>query len=1000
VRLKESCLFVLILVCGSCWIQGQEFRSTTTVTSGNQPVTVDLTNVSDVHGASIRIHNSSSSTVTLPQISTPNNLMPISGPAILAQLNSLPPVNTDQDRAIQAWQYVMDHMHHYCYAGGNNSVIYDPISVMNGFGFGCCEQLDYVLAWIWQEEGYQARLAPIPGFHTVAEIYYGGAWHMLDPDHRVFYPKDDGTIASTQEVIANPNLVARVADANGNDPAGSNASDMANSYALYGAGLQYAPTVSPRPLSTVALRPFESLIVHSENLHDNAQFYSGGTYLSPSSVNSAELTWDLSFGNSFALRYAYAGSGIQVATDSSGARVLKNTSSSPGYIVYQEFSAFPVLGASVDAQFGIDSHGSLKAYVSLDGIHWPTVIPFQSALDQSSFDQTADITAASAGNYSYFVKIELDDGAQIHRLRIISRVQTARFFFPNLNPGSSNQLAYEDSSPVTQTRLVNVTTTIPAANHLIKGVRAQSLVPESVVYSISRDNAAANLVDGDPDSLAYPGGTHLDYLIQLNGSYHVTGVSIDWKYFGTDARYVKSWQLLANNGGQSWKTVAGGGFPGAATLDANVDTTTTALRIVADGTNWIGIYDLRLFGSAAAPSLPVSSLSATSNVPESPTYSLALNYGAASLVDGDPNTLAYPGSTTIDYSIALPAVTHLTSAVITWGYYGITPGYIDSWTLLGRNGADQPWTTLAQGTFPNTNSSTISFDFTADEMRIVANSLNNWIGIYELALYSPAPAAVSGLLPKSNIVEVGGTPASNLVDGDDSSVAAPGNTSVDYTVDAGQTTFIDSARLVWGSFGTDPSGMNSWRLLGLPPNRSTWEVIARGASLNSTETLIPVGNKYRKLRVAADGTKALGMNEVHLFGARMAVNSSWSVKSNVPESASSLANHYDALSLIDGDTTSLAYPGGPHLDYQISLGTSTQLSQAVIDWGVFGINSNYVNSWSLLGRTAPDQPWLTLAQGGFPDSGVTTVALSATVTDVRIVVDGSNWIGLYELQLR
>ena len=160
---------------------------------------------------------------------------------------------------------------------------------------------------------------------------------------------------------------------------------------------------------------------------------------------------------------------------------------------------------------------------------------------------------------------------------------------------------------------------------MIKGVRAQSRVPESVVYSISRDNAAANLVDGDPDSLAYPGGTHLDYLIQLNGSYHVTGVSIDWKYFGTDARYVKSWQLLANNGGQSWKTVASGGFPGASTLDANVDTTTTALRIVADGANWIGIYDLRLFGSAAAPSLPVRSLSATSNVPESPTYSLALN---------------------------------------------------------------------------------------------------------------------------------------------------------------------------------------------------------------------------------------------------------------------------------------------------------------------------------------------------------------------------------------
>ena len=82
---------------GCCFCQ--EFRSTTTVTSNNQPVTLDLSNVSDVRGASITLHNSSSGTISLPQISTPNNLMPISGAAILKQLNGLPLSATDQDRA-------------------------------------------------------------------------------------------------------------------------------------------------------------------------------------------------------------------------------------------------------------------------------------------------------------------------------------------------------------------------------------------------------------------------------------------------------------------------------------------------------------------------------------------------------------------------------------------------------------------------------------------------------------------------------------------------------------------------------------------------------------------------------------------------------------------------------------------------------------------------------------------------------------------------------------
>ena len=37
--------------------------------------------------------------------------------------------------------------------------------------------------------------------HTVAEIQYDGAWHMLDPDcHLFFLGKDNRTIASIEEI--------------------------------------------------------------------------------------------------------------------------------------------------------------------------------------------------------------------------------------------------------------------------------------------------------------------------------------------------------------------------------------------------------------------------------------------------------------------------------------------------------------------------------------------------------------------------------------------------------------------------------------------------------------------------------------------------------------------------------------------------------------------------------------------------------------------------------
>jgi hypothetical protein len=107
----------------------------------------------------------------------------------------------------------------------------------------------------------------------------------------------------------------------------------------------------------------------------------------------------------------------------------------------------------------------------------------------------------------------------------------------------------------------------------------------------------------------------------------------------------------------------------------------------------------------------------------------------------------------------------------------------------------------------------------------------------------------------------------------------------------------------------------------------------------------------------------------------------------------------EAANLIDGDPSTLAYPGSKHLDYQVALGSQTWLSSAVVDWGYFGTNPAYIQSWSILARNGSDQPWVTLVQGSFPNSSMTVVSLDYVATDLRLVVDGTNWIGIYELQL-
>ena len=391
-----------------------------------------------------------------------------------------------------------------------------------------------------------------------------------------------------------------------------------------------------------------------------------------------------------------------------------------------------------------------------------------------------------------------------------------------------------------------------------------------------------------------------------------------------------------------------------------------------------------------------------SNVPESSVYSIARGYGAANLIDGDPSTLAYPGSYNLDYQISLANLTHLSFAKITWGYFGTNSAYVSSWALLAKNGTGQ-WTTLAQGGFPNSAITQVSLDFIATDVRILASSTTNWIGIYDLSIQGGQP--MSGFAVTSNVGETVNCqsvqPNTNLVDGNDNTFAYPCNYWFDYTLDPGGSAFVDSVNVVWGYFGSDPRYIQTWRLMGLALDGRTWEVVASGLQPGASETLIPVQNRYRKLRIAAEGSNWIGVYEVQVFGTLLPLTAQATVVSNVPEDpVYSIARGYQASNLIDGNTQTLAYPGSGQIDYQVSLGQFTQLSSAWIYWGVYGTNPIYVSNWSLLARRAPDQPWVTVAQGGFPDSATTLVNLDFAATDVRLVANSTaNWIGVYELKL-
>lgn len=733
---KRALFVILALLCLSQLAMAQEFRSTSFVNSGSQPVTVDLTGVNNAHDDIVSIRNSSDDWVQLPALSTPGTLPPYNVAYIQQQL---PPTHSDKDVAIATWEFVYQHMFHYCSAGtvvnGRQYYAEDPELIFNAFGFGCCDQAARSLAWIWLQLGYQARLAVFP-FHTIAEIYYGNRWHMFDADHHAYYVLSDGeTVASVADILADPQIIVQQSH-DGLDPAGYPAQEMADLYQEYANDLVDLTSgyLQNEGLS-LNLRPSEEIVLHSKNLAATAQMYltsqNNAQYFSFDFVNTAELNWDISFGLPNWSTWAYAINGVNVVTESSGTKNLQAMGSS-GNVIYRESSLFPVLALTVAARVPVAGGGTLQAYISPDGINWSGPVAFQSTSEISSYQQVADLTNLASGLYSYYVKIELQGAVQLHKIRISPLVQAASWFIPQLAANTPNQLAYSDASPQSQYRNMRITTQIPTGDPQIVGLQAVSLIPEHPVYSLGRDRGAANLVDGDPDSMAYPSSTararHFDYAVYLGTTYIVTGVSIDWGVFGTNPQYITGWRLEGRVVGGAWQVLTTGGFPGQYTTNISPNATVSELRLLADGNNSIGVYEMRVFGRLPDSSPVPLTITPSDNVVEWPSNELWGPVG--NLADGNDNTCASPPGVSLDYTLDPGQQTQVDSVLVYWGpYYS---QYIASWALLGLPDNSRTWEVISHGVLPHSEQMTIPVKNTYRQMRITAQSTGPLIGICEV----------------------------------------------------------------------------------------------------------------------------------------------------------------------------------------------------------------------------------------------------------------------------
>jgi hypothetical protein len=109
---------------------------------------------------------------------------------------------SDKDKALAIFNsqitYQMADAPPFEYLQVEDAVL-DPLKTYNVYGYTLCSVSAADVAALAEYVGLKARTLCINN-HCVPEIYYDKAWHLFDADLVEYFPKADGTIASTQEV--------------------------------------------------------------------------------------------------------------------------------------------------------------------------------------------------------------------------------------------------------------------------------------------------------------------------------------------------------------------------------------------------------------------------------------------------------------------------------------------------------------------------------------------------------------------------------------------------------------------------------------------------------------------------------------------------------------------------------------------------------------------------------------------------------------------------------
>ncbi len=89
-------------------------------------------------------------------------------------------------------------------AGVGGCFVFDPVKLINCYGFGYCMYASALLEGVYERKGLDARRWNLHGGkHSICEVFHGGKWHYLDIDLGGYAMDARGSVMGVHDIIGN-----------------------------------------------------------------------------------------------------------------------------------------------------------------------------------------------------------------------------------------------------------------------------------------------------------------------------------------------------------------------------------------------------------------------------------------------------------------------------------------------------------------------------------------------------------------------------------------------------------------------------------------------------------------------------------------------------------------------------------------------------------------------------------------------------------------------------